>query len=416
MKHIKSSLRILVVLLMVTLTLILLPTVALAASNTQDGLTVALTTDKTGYTAGDTVTVTVVVTNNNSFAVSNVNVELTLPNGLKLKSGETSVTIGTLAAGEAKEINLTATVLADVPQTGDNSSALFWIVVLLASVGGIAALQVFRKKIYSGKLFSLFLCFVLVLSVMSPVAFAETTQKSFSVDETVKVAGVNKTITAKVTYDWNEPPMPYSVTVENDGNGTGAANPNPAAQGETVTLSATPNSGYQFKEWQIDSVGVTLSRATANPATFTMPGNAVAVKAIFEKAIPAFTITIIYEGEMKIFTNGNADDLSRYTEAMSTTDSYGTVSNYSFTGVRLRDVLQLVGIPVNAFPAGTTIHAVATDGAFTDIALDLIKSDKTLLAWEEDENDVLPPRLCPGDSDDSSLYLKKINTLTINTP
>ena len=70
----------------------------------------------------------------------------------------------------------------------------------------------------------------------------------------------------------------YTVTVENDGNGSASAAPASAAKGAEITLTATPNSGYLFKEWQTVSGGVTISNNR-----FTMPADNVTVKAIFEK-------------------------------------------------------------------------------------------------------------------------------------
>jgi hypothetical protein len=74
--------------------------------------------------------------------------------------------------------------------------------------------------------------------------------------------------------------------MQDDGNGTAEASPNSAAQGAEVTITATPNSGYSFESWQVVSGGVTLSHSTANPAKFTMPGNAVTIKAIFAEIPP----------------------------------------------------------------------------------------------------------------------------------
>lgn len=69
----------------------------------------------------------------------------------------------------------------------------------------------------------------------------------------------------------------YAVTVQTDGNGTASASPAAAAAGTTVTLSAAPNAGYHFKQWQVvpGTVSVTGS-------SFTMPGENVTVTAIFE--------------------------------------------------------------------------------------------------------------------------------------
>ncbi|MGN0513605.1 MAG: InlB B-repeat-containing protein, partial [Lachnospiraceae bacterium] len=75
----------------------------------------------------------------------------------------------------------------------------------------------------------------------------------------------------------------YGITVTNDGNGSASANVNTAASGTKVTITANPNNGYEFKEWQVVSGGVTLSSTTANPATFTMGSTAVQVKAVFEQ-------------------------------------------------------------------------------------------------------------------------------------
>jgi len=56
------------------------------------------------------------------------------------------------------------------------------------------------------KALSLLLCLLLTLSVLTPAlpAFAASIQKDFTVSETVKVDGTNKTTTAKITYDWDD--------------------------------------------------------------------------------------------------------------------------------------------------------------------------------------------------------------------
>lgn len=82
----------------------------------------------------------------------------------------------------------------------------------------------------------------------------------------------------------------YAVTVTTDGNGTASADLAAAAAGTNISLSATPNTGYHFKEWQVVSGGVTIK-----DDKFTMPDGDVEIKAIFEKdaapATPAPTAT-----------------------------------------------------------------------------------------------------------------------------
>lgn len=70
----------------------------------------------------------------------------------------------------------------------------------------------------------------------------------------------------------------YSVTVSTDGNGTAKADKTSAAAGTVITLTATPKSGYHFKQWQVVTGGVTIK-----DSKFTMPAGNVEVKAIFEK-------------------------------------------------------------------------------------------------------------------------------------
>lgn len=70
----------------------------------------------------------------------------------------------------------------------------------------------------------------------------------------------------------------YTVMVTNDGNGTGTASPTSGTTGTEVTLTASPNSGYKFKEWQVVSGGVTVSGDKFKIGTAN-----VEIKAIFEK-------------------------------------------------------------------------------------------------------------------------------------
>ena len=90
-------------------------------------------------------------------------------------------------------------------------------------------------------------------------------------------------------------PTTYTVTVSNDGNGTGTAAPSTAAAGTTITLTAMPNEGYHFKEWEVISGGVTIK-----DDKFLMPDSNVEVRAIFEKDAPPvpteFTITVKTDG------------------------------------------------------------------------------------------------------------------------
>ena len=104
----------------------------------------------------------------------------------------------------------------------------------------------------------------------------------------------------------------YSVKVSTDGNGTAMADKTSAAAGTVVTLTATPKSGYTFKEWQ-----VVTSNVTIKDNKFTMPAGNVEVKAIFEKnATPPPAPT---EYSVKVSTDGNGTAMADKTSAAAGT-------------------------------------------------------------------------------------------------
>ncbi len=94
-------------------------------------------------------------------------------------------------------------------------------------------------------------------------------------------------------FEKDAPPVPteFTITVKTDGNGTASASPDKAVAGTEIRLSATPKTGYHFKEWEVISGGVTIK-----DDKFLMPNDNVEVKAIFEKDAPPapteFTITV----------------------------------------------------------------------------------------------------------------------------
>lgn len=82
----------------------------------------------------------------------------------------------------------------------------------------------------------------------------------------------------------------YTVTVLTDGSGSASASTTAAEEGEIITLTASPSSGYHFERWEVVSGGVTL---TGNQ--FTMLDQPVTVKAVFEKnpyIPPTYAVTV----------------------------------------------------------------------------------------------------------------------------
>ena len=93
----------------------------------------------------------------------------------------------------------------------------------------------------------------------------------------------NDNVEVKAIFEEDAPPAPteFTITVKTDGNGTASASHAKAVVGTEITLTATPNAGYHFKEWQVMSGDVTV-----RDDKFTMPSDNVEIKAIFEEDAP----------------------------------------------------------------------------------------------------------------------------------
>ena len=115
---------------------------------------------------------------------------------------------------------------------------------------------------------------------------------TFTVRALNSVGNDKKDLSITIT---NAPAAEHTVTVTNDGNGTASASHAKATAGSEITLTATPNTGYHFKEWQVISGNVTIK-----DDKFLMPDSNVEVKAIFEEDAPPtpteYTVTVTSGG------------------------------------------------------------------------------------------------------------------------
>ncbi|HHY25737.1 MAG TPA: hypothetical protein GX523_03100, partial [Desulfitobacterium dehalogenans] len=153
-------------------------------------------------------------------------------------------------------------------------------------------------------------------SVTPSVTFVGDTASTSS---TAKFTMPAQAVTATATYE-ALPVNNYSITIQTDGNGTANANINSAAQGTEITLTSTSQSGYQFKEWQVVSGGVSITNNK-----FIMPAANVTVKAIFEP-IPATTYTVTVNG-----SNAGTTGTGSYAQGTTVAIHAGSRSGYSFT-------------------------------------------------------------------------------------
>ena len=159
-------------------------------------------------------------------------------------------------------------------------------------------------------------------------------------DTICNVCGYERTVT---------PPAPaeYTITVTSGGNGTASTSHAKAVAGTEITLTATPNTGYHFKEWEVMSGGVTIK-----DDKFLMPGSNVEVKAIFEdmskeqftlapggtyyfdlsgESIPGTANDALLDSTMHYvpFTYAGTVDAYKLTSEMATTEEYAQQNEYA---------------------------------------------------------------------------------------
>ena len=124
--------------------------------------------------------------------------------------------------------------------------------------------------------------------------------------------------TAQVQADYaaTNPTTPNTITVSNDGHGTGTASESKAATGDAVTLTAHPAAGYHFDHWQAVSPA---DLAIGTNGTFTDPAADVTVKAVF--APNQYTVAF----------DGNGADGGSTTSVQLTYDQFQNLPANGFT-------------------------------------------------------------------------------------
>ncbi|MBQ6597318.1 MAG: leucine-rich repeat domain-containing protein, partial [Lentisphaeria bacterium] len=100
-------------------------------------------------------------------------------------------------------------------------------------------------------------------------------------------------------------PEIYTVTLTDNGLGTASADPASGVTGTEVTLTAVPNAGCRFREWQVLSGGVTMENSA-----FRIGSANVEILAVFEQEPDpepdVYTVSVIDDGN----GTGTADPVS----------------------------------------------------------------------------------------------------------
>lgn len=103
-----------------------------------------------------------------------------------------------------------------------------------------------------------------------------------------------------VSASFVEEKLPHAITVTETENGSVAVSDGltQAVEGESVTVTATPDEGYRFVQWTVEGADVAQDALVANPLTFTMPDQEVTVSAEFAEIIDVLAETRAYMEEV----------------------------------------------------------------------------------------------------------------------
>lgn len=273
-----------------------------AATQTQDGLTVSLTTDKENYAQDEDIQVILSVTNEGNDPVSNISLENIIPEGYDISDGSSQeMQLDMLETGETVNLETVYSPSleedteptedteiqsgqsdkndedtndsdsaktennesensknkAKVASTGDDTPILLFVIALVISVIIIIALAIFKKK---RKMFGLFLGIIMAGSmVMSSDIFveaAEANAKKIEISTPVTIDGKDSIIEASVLYTIStdvpqESEITYSVNFESNGGSEVSKQEVPA--GGVANEPETPvRDGYKFLGWFSD--------------------------------------------------------------------------------------------------------------------------------------------------------------------
>lgn len=81
----------------------------------------------------------------------------------------------------------------------------------------------------------------------------------------------------------------YIVTATSEGNGTVMAEPREASAGQIVTITATPDEGNIFTQWNLLEGDIILDKPLSGDTRFTMPASNVSIEGKFDVKTSMFS-------------------------------------------------------------------------------------------------------------------------------
>ncbi len=242
-----------------------------------DTLNTSLSFSQETAAPGDTVTVTVSLTNYNStfaasYPISALQIDVAVDTSLVTVSNvttlETSGAFGGASAANYNETDAKVT-FADIFM----SSGAY--VALAAATDGVVEIMSFDITVADTAEGEIPFDVVTVANDGTSDAYAAN-------DGTFTLAVGSGEVT----------PTQYTITVKNPANGTVSVNKTTATAGEVITVTATPNNGFYAKEIKVDGVAISGN-------TFTVTGNHT-VEVKFEKVKYAITVGTVSNGTVTV--------------------------------------------------------------------------------------------------------------------
>ena len=144
--------------------------------------------------------------------------------------------------------------------------------------------------------------------------------------------GANITLESNITLyaKWSE--NPHTITLGTIDNGTVEASAYSAKEGDTITLTATPNDGYEFVSYAV--TGASGTAVTVTDGEFTMPNESVTVTATFKAKDLTVKVDSVTNGDVTI-ENGETD-VTEKTDAH--VDDTITLNVIPATGYKVKSV------------------------------------------------------------------------------
>ena len=134
-------------------------------------------------------------------------------------------------------------------------------------------------------------------------------------------------VTISVTFKELPPATQYSIKTRVTGEGTVNV-PAKAAEGETVTVTATPATGYTLRALKVNGQDVTAQYLQGNTYSFTMPAGNVTIEAVFDEVPEGeYTIRVVVFGLGTAFAD-KTTAAEGETVTITTEDNIGYVFSY----------------------------------------------------------------------------------------